>query len=139
MTIKISKNLDDIKSGGIGMFTSRQIIYGLLTLAVVVLVDGILTGVMGLNSNIGGFAGLICGLPLGYVGFFKKNGMNLQEYHLAKKSINNMKPLFYVSTETEALDERTKETSNSGTIKKDGITQAIIRMMKRSDRHGEGK
>lgn len=120
MTIKTSRNLDDIKPGGIAMLSKRQLKYSVITLIVTVVAIAILT-VLGVPTSISGYVGLIVAVPVGYIGFFNRNGMNFFEYRKAKKLVNQPM-LFYVSTENPdvpiTISEQKEDVSNKGIIER---------------------
>ena len=120
MTIRTSRNLDEIKPGGLELLTKRQMKYAIVTLLVTVVVTVVAVKVFGVNLTVAGYLGLIVAFPIGYIGFFKKNGMTLPEYRQAKKNINQSM-LFYVSTENPEVplqsgSQRLEEQTTGGII-----------------------
>ncbi len=121
MTININKDITKIKPGGIRNFSFRQIKYAALTAIIVIPVIIIISVILTRNTSmdtstaqtIAGFVGLAAGFPVALTGFYKKCGMTLQEYWLAKKECSRQEPIFYASTESpvyrNVVDKQTPE------------------------------
>ncbi|MBO5239448.1 MAG: PrgI family protein [Lachnospiraceae bacterium] len=135
MTIRTSRNLDEIKPGGLALLTKRQILYSVITLVVTLLVTVVAT-ILGANLTIAGYIGLIVAAPIGYVGFFKRNGMTLPEYRQAKKNVNQPM-LFYDSTENPKTAIVCSNPADMVQDQKGFVDRMVSRMMEKKRKESE--
>ena len=128
MTIRTSHDLDEIKPGGFALLTRRQKLYSIVTLVVTILVVIIATR-LGANTTLAGYIGLLVAAPIGYAGFFKRNGMTLPEYCRARKNLKQPM-LFYCSTENP--ERRCDSSPDKKKGKQKGfIDRKVARMMEK--------
>lgn len=144
MTININKDITKIKPGGIRNFSLRQIKYAVLTaiivLPIIIITSVILTRNTAIEANtaqtVAGFVGLAAGFPVAFVGFYKKCGMTMQEYRLAKKECSRQEPIFYISTESPVYKRPVVQASagNGGLIE-----HLINQMLRKRGEKGENE
>lgn len=99
MQIKINKDLDEIKNGGLYMFNARQKIMAVIALAIGVPLIFVLNIVLGLDSKIAVYLVVFLVLPIAWLGMYQKHGMTYDEYSRAKKQTGINGEYEYKSTE----------------------------------------
>lgn len=135
MTININKDITKIKPGGIRNFSFRQIKYAVLTAVIVLPVIIITSAVLTRNTAMGasaaqtvaGFVGLAAGFPVAFVGFYKKCGMTVQEYRIAKKECSRQEPIFYVSTESPVYQHVVQVSADNGGLIERLMNQMLVK------------
>lgn len=99
MQIKINKDLDEIKSGGLYMFNTRQKVMGIMALVIGLPLIFILNIMLGLNDKIAVYIVVFLVLPIAWMGMYQKHGMTYGEYNRAKKQTGINGEYEYKSTE----------------------------------------
>ena len=97
MEVEVPKELSDYEVKWIGHFTARQILFGLITVIIGILV--FIAGRMFLPINILGTVVIIMVLPALFLGFIKPMGMNPEQYIVLvyKFYKNSNKPIMYIN------------------------------------------
>lgn len=99
MQIKINKDLDEIKSGGLYMFSTRQKIMGIIALAIGLPLIFVLNIMLGLNDKIAVYIVVFLILPIAWMGMYQKHGMTYEEYNRVKRQTGINGEYEYKSTE----------------------------------------
>jgi hypothetical protein len=104
INVQVNKDFAEYTGDFFKGFSFIQTIFGVIT---VLIAAGayILLYISGIPSMICVYVGVFLGLPVGFIGFFKMNGMGLVEYLVRKNRVEKSSALLYVTEEMEYLLE----------------------------------
>lgn len=109
MQIKINKDLDEIKNGGLYMFNTRQKVTIISAVVIGLLLIFVLNILLGLNAQIAVYMVVFLVLPVAWIGMYQKHGMTYDEYARIKKQTGIHGEYEYKSTECPEEEPEEKQ------------------------------
>lgn len=126
MNIKINKDMDEFQKSFWKSIGPREIKYGLAaTIACTVWIIFLYPKV---GMTVAAYTSILIGGPIGFIGFYKKNGMNFAEVREGKRKIKNQPVLLYRSEEGMEQKKVVSKQKNV-TENKDPIERLVEVMM----------